>query len=123
MPRQRSDNYQTHRIELGVFERELVEKTIIPTAQANMVGKRLSEVGLAIASLSTAWVGVLVAFKLYPTLKDTVNEVLDLGKETIQHYSWENISEKSGWNPLSWLANLFIPNVKPLYDEEGNPIT
>ena len=121
MPRKPSDNVVTHRIELGVFERKLIEDKILPTYQTKEVGETLAAMLQAVGSISAgtlaAYVSLWTAWKTFPTLKDEMKEQV---KETVDYFATggfvpeDNDGMGGKWNPISWLANIFIPNAEPI---------
>ena len=87
MPRKASDNVVTHRIELGVFERKLIEEKILPTYQAKEIGETTASVLQAIGSASAgtiaAYISLWTAWKTFPTLKDEMKEQVSKVAEVV----------------------------------------
>lgn len=95
MPRKPSNDVVTHRIELGVKERQILEKQILPTLLGSKVGMTTAQIIGAVGSVSAstllAYIALWKAWKDYPTLKDEMYEHLGWLKAKIEDISEDEI--------------------------------
>ena len=107
MPRTKSNSTVTHRIELGVWERKLVEEKLLPTFIGKEIGETAASMLNALAGASAKTIGAYVAlwtaWKTYPTLKEemgeqwsNVKEAVGTAKEVTDEIVEQNTDEETG---------------------------
>ena len=88
MPRIKSNSTVTHRIELGVWERKLVEEKLLPTFIGKEIGETAASMVQALGAASAQTIGAYLAlwgaWKTYPTLRDEMSE------------QWGNVKKAAG---------------------------